>query len=92
MWEAILKRAKQKEDARDLGKAAVAARKMSLLGPSAFFAFLFEPQAYQAHVTRSNRLIGDLCAGRSTGVALQSAVENKRLCMKNRILRSANAK
>ena len=53
VWEAILKRAKQKEDVRDLGKAAVAARKMFLPRPRAFFAFLFEPQAYQAHVTRS---------------------------------------
>ena len=33
----------------------------------------------------------DLCAGR-IGVVLQATVENKRLCMRNNILRSANAK
>ena len=38
-----------------------------------------------------NLVTRDLSA-RRVGVALQATVENKRLCMRNKILRSANAK
>ena len=55
-------------------------------------------QADQTHVTRKGckiiyqpKVTRDLSAGR-VGVALQATVENKRLCMRNKILRSANDK
>ena len=60
---------------------------------------LFERQAAQTHVTMKGCKVIDLLlevrrnlSARRVGVALQATVENRRPCMRNKILRSSNAK
>ena len=59
---------------------------------------VYKAQAAQTHVTRKEckviyllQVTRDLSARRA-GVAFKATVENKRLCMRNKILRSSNAK